>query len=50
LTLSPIKANWIERWSKARIISPKGPMMWVSFARDGKTQLGVCVMVFRNVR
>jgi hypothetical protein len=37
LTLSPIKINFVERWSKARVISLIGPMMWVSFVMDGKT-------------
>jgi len=49
LTSSPIRANWVERWSKARIISLKRPTMWVLFIRDGKTQLRARVMVFRNV-
>jgi hypothetical protein len=39
-TLSPIRVNWVERWSKVYIISLIGPTMWVSFVRDGKTQLG----------
>ncbi len=50
LTLSPIKANWVERWSKTQVTSLKGPMMWVSFAKDGKMQLGARAMVFRKVR
>ncbi len=37
LTLSPTRVNQVKRWSKARIISLKGPTMWVSFVRDGKT-------------
>jgi hypothetical protein len=37
LTLSPTRVNWVERWSKAGIISFIGPTMWVSSARDGKT-------------
>jgi hypothetical protein len=35
LTLSPTNVNWVERWSKAWVISFKGPMMWVSFVGDG---------------
>jgi hypothetical protein len=49
LILSPTRVNWVERWSKVRIISFKRPTMWVSFTKDGKTQLGACVMVFRSV-
>jgi hypothetical protein len=49
LTLSPIRANWVERQLKVGIISLKRPTMWVSFVRDGKTQLGVRAMVCRNV-
>jgi hypothetical protein len=37
LTLSPTRANWVKRWSKVEIISLIGPMMCVSFDRDGKT-------------
>jgi hypothetical protein len=37
LTLSPTRANWVERWSKAQVFSLKGPMVWVLFGRDGKT-------------
>ncbi len=37
LTLSPTRGNWVERWSKVRIILFKWPMMWISFTRDGKT-------------
>jgi hypothetical protein len=37
LTLSPTRANWVERWSKARIIPLIGPKMWVSSIRYGKT-------------
>jgi hypothetical protein len=48
LTLSPTRANWVERWSKAWVISFIGPMMWISFARDGKTQLGACMMVSKK--
>jgi hypothetical protein len=48
LTLSPIKANWVERWSKVAIISLIRPTMWVLSAKDEKTQLGACTMVFRN--
>jgi len=50
LTLSPTMANWVERWSKARVISLIGPIMWVSFARDGKMQLEACTMVFKKVQ
>jgi hypothetical protein len=50
LTLNPIRANWVEKWSKARIISFIRPMMWVSSAKDGKTQLGVHIMVFKSVQ
>jgi hypothetical protein len=37
LTLRLTRANWVERWTKARKISLIGLMMWVSFVRDGKT-------------
>jgi hypothetical protein len=37
LTLSPTRANWVERWSKVWVISFIGCTMWVSFVRDGKT-------------
>jgi len=37
LTLSPTWANWVERWSKVQESSLIGPMMWVSFIKDGKT-------------
>jgi len=50
LTLSPTKANWVKRWSKMRIISFIGPMMWVSSTRDGKTQLGANVVVYRKAQ
>jgi len=50
LTLSPTRTNWVERWSKAWAISFKGPMMWLSSARDGKMQLGAYAMVFKRVR
>jgi hypothetical protein len=43
LTLSPIRVNWVERWSNVQIISLIGPMMWISSVRDGKTQLGAHV-------
>jgi len=36
LTLSLIKVNWVERWSKAQVMSLISPTMWVSFVRDGK--------------
>jgi hypothetical protein len=36
LTLSPTRVNWIERWSKAQVISFISPTMWVLFVRDGK--------------
>jgi hypothetical protein len=45
LTLSPTRANWVKRLSKAQVISFINPTMWVSFARDGKTQLGTHAMV-----
>jgi hypothetical protein len=48
-TLSPIKAKWVERWSKPITTSFIGPMMWVSFPQDGNTQLGVYTLVFKNV-
>jgi hypothetical protein len=50
LTLSPTRAKWVERWSKARIILFIGPMMWVLSARDGNTHLWACTMVFRSVQ
>jgi hypothetical protein len=50
LTLSPTKVNWVERWSKAWVISFKGPTMWVSFVRDGKTQLRAYIMVFKKAQ
>jgi len=50
LTLSPTKANWVEKWSKAGIISFIKSTMWVLFTKDEKTQLGVHAMIFRNVR
>jgi hypothetical protein len=37
LTLILIQTNWVERWSKGRIISFIGHMMWVLSVRDGKT-------------
>jgi hypothetical protein len=37
LTLNPTRANWVEKWSKAQIISLIGTRMWVSSIRDGKT-------------
>jgi hypothetical protein len=49
LTLSPIRVNWVKRWSKARTTSFIRHTMWVSSAKDGNTQLGVRTMVFRNV-
>ncbi len=48
LTLSPTRANWVERWSKVWVISLKGPMMWVLFIRDGKAQLGANTMVSKR--
>jgi hypothetical protein len=39
LTLSPIEVNWVERWSKARIILLIGPIMWVLSTIDGQAQL-----------
>jgi hypothetical protein len=32
----PTRANWVEGWSKARIISFIGPIMWISSSKDGK--------------
>jgi len=49
LTLSPTRANWVERWSQARVISLIGPMMWVSSATNGETQLGARAMVSNKV-
>ncbi len=49
LTLSPTRVNWVERWSKAHIISLIGPMMWVSSTRDGRTQLGAHAMVYMKI-
>ncbi len=48
LTLSPIKANWVKRWSKVGTVSFIGPMMCVSSIKDGNTQLRVGVMVSKN--
>jgi hypothetical protein len=48
LTLRPIGANWVKRWSKVGTISFIRPMMCVLSVRDGKTQLGVCAMVFKS--
>jgi hypothetical protein len=50
LTLSPIKVNWVKRWSKVQVIPFIGPMKWVLSTKDGKTQLGVHVMVFKRAR
>jgi hypothetical protein len=36
LTLSSTRANWVERWLKAWVISLIGPTMWVSSTREGK--------------
>jgi hypothetical protein len=36
LTLNPTRVNWVKRWSKIRVISFKGPMMWVSSTRNVK--------------
>jgi hypothetical protein len=49
LTLIPTKATWVKRWSKAKKILLIGPMMYVSFTKDGNTQLGACAMVFWSV-
>jgi hypothetical protein len=49
LTLSPTRVNWVERQLMVGIISFKRPTMWLSFTRDGKTQLGGRAMVCRNV-
>jgi hypothetical protein len=48
LTLNPTKVNWVKRWSKAKVISFIGPMMWISSIRDGKTHLGAYAMVFKK--
>jgi len=50
LILSPIQVNWVERWSKARIILLIRPMMWVLSIKGGKTKLGAYIMVFRSVQ
>jgi hypothetical protein len=50
LTLSPTRANWVERWSKAQVISFISPIMWISSVRDGKTKLGACAMVSIRAR
>jgi hypothetical protein len=42
--------NGVERWSKAQIISLISPMMWVSFAKDGKTQMGPRAMVSKRTQ
>jgi hypothetical protein len=44
LTLSLTRANWVERWLKTWVISLKGLMIWVSWAKNGKTQLVACVI------
>jgi hypothetical protein len=36
LTLSPTRVNWVERWSKTRVISLIGPTMQVLSVKDGK--------------
>jgi len=36
LTLNPTRANWVKKWSKAWVISFKGPTMWVSSTRNIK--------------
>jgi hypothetical protein len=43
-TFSPTKANWVERWSKVRIILLIRPTMWVLSIKDEKTQFGACTM------
>jgi hypothetical protein len=50
LALSPTRASWVKKWSKARIILFIGPTMWVLSTKDGKTHLWACTMVFRNVQ
>jgi hypothetical protein len=50
LTLSPTRVNWVEKWSNTQIISFMGPMMWISSAKDGKTQLGARMMVFKKAQ
>jgi hypothetical protein len=49
LTLNSIRANWVKRWSKVKIILFIGPMMWISSIRDGNTWMGACTIVFRSV-
>jgi hypothetical protein len=49
-TQSPIRVNWVERWSKAWVISIIGPMMWVLSVRDRKTSLGAHEIVYRKVQ
>jgi len=39
LAINPTRVNWVERWSKAWVISLIGPMMWVLFIKEIKMQL-----------
>jgi hypothetical protein len=48
LTLNQTRVNWVKRWSETCVISLIGPTTWVSFARDGKTQLKAHTMVFKE--
>jgi hypothetical protein len=48
LTLSPTRANWVERWSQTRVISLIGPMMWVSSVTDGEMQFTTRNLVVCN--
>jgi hypothetical protein len=50
LTVSPTRANYVEKRSKVGIISLIGLTMCVLFIGDGKTQLGVNTMVSRNAQ
>jgi hypothetical protein len=50
LNLSPTRANWVERWSKAWAISLIGPTMWVLSIKDGEMQLGASVIIFKKVQ
>jgi hypothetical protein len=50
LTLSLTRVNWVKRWSKAQVISLKGPTMWISSTKDGNTQLGAYALIFRKTQ
>ncbi len=41
LTLSPTRVNWVERWSKVRIILFIGPTMWVYLLGMERHNLGL---------